>query len=261
MTQRKLTRRTLLGTSLMTGAALATPQLALAESNGCEVLRIIEGRARNDHDDPDLWALTLDPFAIVRLLSEIDALQAHLDTLTGTVEGQRREQLLAYLDLVGGGILLITGFFVATPTALTAGIVFGTTMLLVQGVASPQHARPKAIYDNIATNRIPLYAELFGESAAIVSTRAANYGQIAGRIAGGAVVIYNAYGFVQTTNAFQASTPELQRLRDNMAGKRAAVAELQNQIKLQEFRRHCAAGTLEDLATLSPYCPINGTLP
>lgn len=253
------TRRRFIKTATATGMALSAPNLLLAQQSGCDILGSLQADALADAQDAGPWSITLDPLAVANARQRAADLRQKIDSLSGVVDGKRREQLLQYVDALGSSVLVLSGFFIGIGPALIAGVAFGGTMLLLKAVTAPNDVNQKDILLNYASSRAPEYMELAGQGAGVVSKKAAQYGSVAGHVAGAGFALYSFYEFGQITASFQASTAELGRLRDDLVPIEAALAELEDLQILLQMRRDCAAAAAEDLSPGQFGCIYNPT--
>lgn len=243
-------RRTFALGTLGSSLAWAVPAFGEElESQGCGVIERILVEARAQAQDAGTWALTVNPADLAKAAADVQRLKDEIDSLSGVVEGNRRKQLLDYVDAVGGALIFF-GALAAPVPFLVGGLAFSGTMLIVRGLAGPQSPTDKEVLTNIGGSRVPMVIGEFSkglEDASVISQKAAGYGRLGGVVVSGAFVAYSFYSFAQSTQAFQASTVELQKLRQELDAVSSALAEMQNQQDLQEMRRACAQAVVDEL--------------
>lgn len=233
--------------SMLGGQVFAQNTLLSSDDPVCSVIDQILANAAADANDAGPWSLTLDPFAIERLLSGISELKAGLDGVPEVVDKARAMALMAYAEGVGSGLLLIGGVAATAAGAATlgagilvAGIAFSGSMLIVRAIATPERPGAADVLTNVGGSRLPMVFEAFGDGAVVLSRNAATYGRIAGTVTGLAFTLYSFVQFAQANAEFQRGTAEMQRLRDELASAEAGLAELRDFASLQATRRACA---------------------
>lgn len=235
-----------LGTSLI-WALPAHSEVSAAD--GCGVIERILSESQAQAQNAGSWALTVNPSFVLETSAKVQRLKDDIDSLTGVVQDNRREQLLDYADAVGGSLIFLGGLVAPVPF-LIGGLAFSGTMLIVRGLAAPQAPDQKDILTNVAGSRVPVVVSEFSQGlqdASVISSKAGGYGRLGGTVVGGAFVVYSFYSFAQSTQTFQASTVELQRLREKLDEVASVLEELQEQQALEEMRRACAAAVVDEL--------------
>jgi len=254
MAEYGISRRTalILGGSTVLAGGLGGQ--VLAQNGGCSVIQQILTNATADAQNPGPWAMTLDPLAVERLMSDVSALKDDLNGLPEDVDEARTNSLLAYADAVGGTLLLIGGVAAALAGSATlgagilvAGIAFSGTMLIVRGVYAPERPGIADVLTNVGGSRLPAVFEAFGDGAVVLSRNAATYGRVAGTVTGLAFTIYSYVQFAQANATYQRGTAELQRLREDLEAAEADLAQLRDIATLQETRRACAQAVVDDM--------------